>query len=187
MKMKYALTGGIGSGKSFVAKKLQERGIEVYDCDSAAKRLMHDSQDVKDQLIAAVGDEAYTTEGKLNKAVISRFLMASEANTQIINGIVHPAVAADFQQSGKQWLESAILFQCGFEKYVDKVVCVTAPLETRIQRIIQRDNITREQALQWINKQMSQEEIEQRSDYCIVNTNESNLETQIDKLLKLII
>ena len=184
LKGKYAITGGIGSGKSYVAKCLQAQGIEVFDCDAEAKKLMLYSKTLRAKLKAAIGEDAYYEDGSLNKAYISHFLLASEDNAKIINGIVHPAVAEAFMQSGKQWMECAILFESGFDKLVDKVVCVIAPLETRIQRVMKRDNISREQALQWINKQLPQEEIARRSNYRILNDDSHNINEQIKNLLK---
>lgn len=182
--MKIALTGGIGSGKSFVSKMLRERGIEVFDCDSSAKLLMRSSEKIKAALKNAVGEDAYLEDGRLNKACISRFLLASETNTSIINGIVHPAVAEAFEESGKLWMECAILFESGFDRLVDKVVCVAAPLETRIKRVMKRDNISRSQALEWIAKQIPQEELLERSDFCIDNDETHDVASQLDALLK---
>lgn len=181
--MKIALTGGIGSGKSYVCKLLRERGMEIFDCDSAAKFLMRNSDSLKSALKKAIGDDAYLPDGTLNKAYISRFLLESESNSNIINSIVHPAVAEHFLNSGLDWMECAILFESGFDRLVDKVVCVTAPLEIRIQRVMKRDNISRSQALEWINKQMPQEEIIIRSDFCINNDGSNSLANQIDSLL----
>jgi len=181
--MRIAVTGGIGSGKSYVCGLLKTRGFEIFDCDSSAKHLMRNSEKLQIALKNAIGEEAYLEDGRLNKAYISQFLLESEENAKIINGIVHPAVAEDFLLSGKQWMECAILFESGFNKLVDKVVCVTAPLEIRIQRVMRRDKISREQALEWINKQMPLEEIAKRSDFCIQNDGKHDLEAQINELL----
>ena len=94
-------------------------------------------------------------------------------------------MAIDFEQSGLQWLESAIFFDSGFDRRVrvDKVVCVTAPLEIRIQRVMQRDGLTREKTLEWIDRQLPQEDILQRSDYEIVNDGKLNIDEQTNELL----
>lgn len=187
--MKIAITGGIGSGKSFVCRLLEQRGIEVYDCDSAAKRLMRTSIKLQQQLKQLVGDGVYTADGVLQKRVLAEFLLASETNKQLINDIVHPAVAADFCASGKRWLESAILFESGFYRRIafDYVVCVTAPREVRIQRIVQRDGITPERAAEWVDAQMGEDEIVKRSDYHIQNDGASDVQAQIDNILRNII
>ena len=190
--MKIGITGGIGSGKSYVCRLLAERGIEVYDCDRAAKRLMRESPSLRQQLVALIGPEAYIEESgkrkeereyRLNKAAVAAFLLASEANAHAIDAIVHPAVFSDFLQSGCLWVESAILYESGLDRLVDRVVVVTAPLEVRIQRIMDRDHISREKAQEWIDCQMPQEEVIQRADFEIVNDGKADLAPQIEKLL----
>ncbi len=182
--MRTAITGGIGSGKSHVCHLLAKRGIQVYDCDAAAKRLMRDDETLRQQLTQLVGEGTYINK-VLQKAVLAKFLLASKANKQAVNAVVHPAVARDFMQSDYQWLESAILFDSGFDRRVpfDRIVCVTAPTDIRVERIMRRDNISREKALEWINCQMSQDEMARRSDFVITNDGKEDLEKQIDKLL----
>lgn len=174
--IKIGITGGIGSGKSYVCRLLKRRGIEVYDCDAAAKRLIRTSTRLRQQLKELIGS--------LQKADISRFLLASEENQQAVNAIVHPAVFQDFEESGMQWMESAILYESGADKLVDKVVVVTAPEDVRIQRVMSRDGITREKALQWIARQWPQEQVKDRADYEIVNDGAADLDAQIEKLFK---
>ena len=174
--MKIGITGGIGSGKSYVCRLLERRGIEVYDCDAAAKRLIRSSSRLRRQLQELIGS--------LEKADISRFLLASEDNQRAVNAIVHPAVFDDFEKSGMQWVESAILYESGADKLVDRVVVVTAPEEIRIERIMKRDGITREKALQWIARQWPQELVRERADVEIVNDGKAELAPQIDELLK---
>ena len=173
--MKTGITGGIGSGKSYICKLLAQRGIEVYDCDAAAKRLIRTSPRLRQQLKALIGS--------LDKAAISRFLLASEENQQAVNAIVHPAVFQDFEESGMMWMESAILFESGADKLVDRVVVVTAPEEIRIERVMQRDGITREKALQWIARQWPQEQVKARADFEIINDGQADLNSQIERLL----
>lgn len=183
--MRIAITGGIGSGKSFVCQLLRQRGIAVYDCDDAAKRLMRSDDDLQEQLRQLVGEAVYINK-VLQKAVLAQFLLASEQNKQAVNDVVHPAVARDFMQSGLQWLESAILFDSGFYRRVpfDRYVCVVAPLEVRLHRVMQRDSISRERAMEWINKQWPQEEIAKRCHYVINNDGQQqDLDGQVDKLL----
>lgn len=186
--MKVAITGGIGSGKSYVCKLLQQRGINIYDCDQAAKRLIRTSPDIRRQLTMLIGSEAYLGEDgqggwKLNKAVVAQFLLGSEANAHAIDDIVHPAVFHDFETSGMQWLESAILYESGMDKLVNRVIVVTAPQEVRIQRVMQRDGISREKVLEWMSRQWSQDKIRQRADYEIINDGQADLNEQIEQLL----
>lgn len=181
--MKIAITGGIGSGKSYVCRQLEALGIQVYDCDSAAKLLMRTSPQLKQQLCRLIGDEAYRPDGSLNKAEVSRFLLQSEANKLAINAIVHPAVIADFEQSGLQWMESAILYETGIDHLVDRVVAVTAPEEVRIKRIMQRDGITRQKAVEWVASQWPQDEVRRRAHFEIVNDGRP-LEPQITQIIQ---
>lgn len=184
-----AITGGIGSGKSYVCRILESRGVSVYDCDAAAKRLMCTSEKLQQELRQLVGQDVYTSDGQLQKRVLADFLLTSEANKLALNDVVHPAVAEDFLSSGMTWLESAILFESGFDRRVsfDRIVCVSAPRDVRIQRIMRRDNITAEKAAEWIDTQMAQEEVERRSHFVIVNDGKSDIEQQIDNMLSKII
>lgn len=184
-----AITGGIGSGKSYVCRILESRGICVYDCDAAAKRLMRTSEKLQQELRQLVGQDVYTSDGQLQKRVLADFLLTSEANKLALNDVIHPAVAEDFLSSGMTWLESAILFESGFDRRVsfDRVVCVSAPRDVRIQRIMRRDNITAEKAAEWIDTQMDQEEVERRSHFVIVNDGKSDIEQQMDNMLSQII
>lgn len=179
-----AITGGIGSGKSYVCQLLKKRGIKVYDCDAAAKRLMRTSATLRQQLRQLVGPQVYRG-CILQKRVLAEFLLASEANKQAVNEIVHPAVALDFIESDYQWLESAILFDSGFHRRVpfSFVVCVSAPEAVRVQRIMARDGISEAKALEWIHRQMPQEQVEEQSDFVIVNDGVAPLEPQVDHLI----
>lgn len=184
--MKIAITGGIGSGKSFVCRELQRRGIDVYDCDAAAKRLMRSDVELQQRLRRLVGEDVYSADGTLQKPVLARFLLASEANKLAVNDVVHPAVARDFEQSSFDWLESAILFESGFihRTHFDKVVCVTAPEQVRVERVMARDHIDRSKVLAWIHAQMPQQDIVSRSDYEIVNDGPSDVAEQVERLLQ---
>ena len=179
-----AITGGIGSGKSYVCQLLEKHGIKVYDCDAAAKRLMRTSATLRQQLRQLVGPQVYRG-CILQKRVLAEFLLASEANKQAVNEIVHPAVALDFIESDYQWLESAILFDSGFHRRVpfSFVVCVSAPEAVRVQRIMARDGISEAKALEWIHRQMPQEQVEAQSDFVIVNDGVVQLEPQVDHLI----
>lgn len=203
--MKIGIAGGIGSGKSYVARLLKQHGITVYDCDSAAKRLMREAPQLRQQLTDLIGPDCYLCDDddrtsepcqcqqtnepqklRLNKAAVSRFLLASDDNAQAINAIVHPAVFADFEQSGLQWIESGIMYESGANRYVDRVVVVTAPEEVRISRVMQRDHINRQQALEWMQRQWPQDDVRRRADYEIVNDGTADINAQIEKLLETI-
>jgi dephospho-CoA kinase len=121
--------------------------------------------------------------GSLDKSAISRFLLASEANQQALNAIVHPAVFEDFKSSGLQWMESAIMYESGAFRMVDKVIAVTAPEDVRIQRVIKRDGISYEKVLQWIHRQWPQDEVRQRADFEIINDGIADIDSQIETIL----
>ena len=179
-----ARTGGIGSGKSFVCTLLGKYGIEVYDCDQAAKRLWATDEELQRRLKEIVGGEVYINN-VLQKRVLAQYLLKSEANKITIDNLIHPAIARDFLQSGYSWLESAILFDSGFNKRsdFDFIVCVSAPLETRVQRVMERDGITEAKALEWIHKQWPQEKVERHSNFVIVNDGVKDLDEQIKELI----
>ena len=185
--MRIGITGGIGSGKSYVCQRLIARGYEVYDCDNAAKRLMRTSPEIRQQLTALIGPDTYLKESGefvLNKAAVAKFLLGSESNAQAVDAIVHPAVFRDFEASGMKWMESAILFESGACRLVDKTIVVTAPEEVRIQRVMARDNISREKVLEWMVRQLPQEEVRSRADFEIVNDGEADIEKQLNKILR---
>lgn len=183
--MKIAITGGIGSGKTHVCALLEKYGIKVYDCDSAAKRLMRSSPELQQALTDTVGMNVFPN-GILDKAMLSKFIVSSDENARKIDEVVHPAVACDFINSGCDWIESAILFESGFDKRIkpDYVVCVTAPMNIRLERIMRRDNLTHAKAMEWINRQMGQEEKLAKSDFEILNDGEADLESQIKEIFR---
>ena len=185
--MKIGITGGIGSGKSYVCRLLEQRGYAVYDCDSAAKRLIRSSPFIRRRLTALIGPETYFKESGeyiLNKKAVAEFLLKSEDNARAIDRIVHPAIFRDFIESGMEWMESAIIYGSGIHRLVDRVIVVTAPEELRIQRVMARDEISREKVLEWMSRQQPQEEVRQRADFEIVNDGLADLNRQLDDIIK---
>ena len=183
MKHRVAITGGIGSGKSYVCQLLKQQGIDIYDCDQAAKRLMHTSQQLRQELTSLIGPDTYINN-VLNKAAVAQFLLTSPQNAEAINAIVHPAVANDFIQSGMEWMECAILYESGFDRLVDTVIVVTAPEDVRIRRIMNRDGIGSEKAKEWMGRQWPQEEVQRRADFEIRNDGQQPLLPQIEIILQ---
>ena len=182
--MKIGIAGGIGSGKSYICALIRQRGFEVYDCDSAAKRLIRTDPDIRAQLTALIGPDTYSADGQLNKAVVARFLLTSDANAAAIDRIVHPAVFRDFETSGMEWLESAIMYESGISRLMDRVIVVTAPLEVRIRRVMQRDNISRQQVLAWMDKQLPQEQVIALADFELVNDGQADIEQQLNNIIE---
>lgn len=187
---KIGITGGIGSGKSTVCALLRERGVAVYDSDAEAKRLMAESETLRQQIVEAFGAECYVDEG-LNRQYLASQVFGNAEALQRLNAIVHPAVKDDFrawaerQQGAYVVLESAILFESGFDKEVDATLAVMAPLEERLRRTMERDGANREQVLSRIAHQMSDDELHARADRTIVNLMREYLESDIEQLHKM--
>jgi dephospho-CoA kinase len=117
---------------------------------------------------------------------MARFLLASEENAQAIDAIVHPAVFRDFEESGMEWMESALMYESGIYRLVDRVIVVTAPQEVRIRRVMERDQITREKVLEWMSRQLPQEEVRQRADFEIINDGEADIDQQLKAIIEMI-
>ena len=175
--MKYAVTGGIGSGKSFYCKTLEQKGLPVFYCDDEAKRIIRTHPEVKKQLTQLVGDEVYASDGTLQKPVLAAYICRGKSFAQQVDAIVHPRVAQAFEEWASEqllthtdvYMECALLYESGFESLVDEVILVTASLETRIARVMQRDGVSREKALAWMALQLSEEEKEKRAHHIIYN------------------
>lgn len=151
-QVRLGITGGIGSGKSYVAHMLQARwDVPVYDCDSEAKRLTAESDDIRTALTQLVGDHLWQ-QGQMQKPVLAAYLFASPEHAAQVNAIIHPAVRRDFlrwadahSRSSVVAIESAILCESGFHTLVDSILLVDAPLEVRLQRAMLRDGASRQQ------------------------------------------
>lgn len=168
------ITGGIGSGKSYISSLLRARmNVPVYDCDTEAKRLIAADMGIRQKLTELVGPQVYK-DGILQKGVLADYLFASQQHAEKVNAIVHPAVKDDFRKWAEQQdaevaaLESAILYESGFDTTVDKVLFVDAPVELRIQRAMKRDGSTRRQVETRIGMQQTEEQ-RQKADYVIEN------------------
>ena len=115
---------------------------------------------------------------------MAEFLLESEDNARAIDRIVHPAVFRDFIQSGMEWMESAIIYESGIYRLVDRVIVVTAPEELRIQRVMARDKISREKVLEWMGRQWPQEEVRRRADFEIINDGHADIEQQLNNIIE---
>lgn len=187
--IRLGITGGIGSGKSYVARLLSESGFPVYDTDSHAKRLMREHLSLRRQLAALLGEEVYLN-GQLNKLLLAEYLFAGPENAARINAIVHPVVLLDFQEWALRHsaaeiviMECAILYESGFWKNVDKVLMVYAPEEVRLQRAMQRDGATEAQIRSRMCAQAGEEEKCRRADFVICNDGLSPLQPQLQGLI----
>ena len=165
-----------------------ERGAVLYDSDSRAKALMNESAELREALIAEFGEECYA-EGVLNRPYLASKVFGSEEQLAKLNSIVHPAVKADFlawvehQESDYCILESAILFESGFDALVDKTVAVLAPQSLRVERAMKRDGATKEQVEARIKAQMSDDELMARCDFAVVNIHLEDVEKDVAELM----
>lgn len=191
LRIKLGVTGGIGSGKSYVSSSLRLRGIPVFDSDSEAKKLMLEDKIIVSSLKGLLGDDVYIA-GNLNKQLLASYIFSSPDNALKVNSIVHPRVKQTFLKWTDECfmrgcnvvaIESAILFEAGFDDIVDRVVMINAPLEIRISRVMLRDNVTRDKVMERINLQMPDEEKMLKSDFIIMNDGIMSLDVQIDKLI----
>lgn len=180
------ITGGIGAGKTTVCKLFEVLGIPIYYADDRAKWLMENQQELISGIVQLFGTEAYDAQKHLNRSYIAQKAFHNPELLQQLNALVHPAVALD----GMEWQqaqseipytlkEAALLFESGSYKLLDKIIVVSAPLELRIQRVMERDGSTREAVLQRISRQIPQEEKEARADFIIRNDGISPLIPQV--------
>ena len=180
------LTGGIGSGKSTVATMFKELGVPVYDSDQRAKFLMNTSKVIHDQLVALLGEEAFK-DGALNRSYIAGKVFNDAELLAQLNNIVHPVVRQDFidwsndQDANYVIQEIALLFENKAQELYDDVILVTAPKEVRINRVLDRDNTTREQVEARMNNQLDDETKLELANYVIENT---DLERTRSKVLQ---
>ena len=186
--LKIGLTGGIGSGKSLVAKVFKILGAPVYHADDEAKRLMNEKAELKKQIIELLGESAYEGE-QLNRGFIASKVFPDPALLTRLNSLVHPAVREDFlawseQHTSANYIieEAAILFESGHFREFDFNIVVLAEKELRIQRVMERDNVSREQVETRIERQMPQDEKIAKADFLIHNNGD---ELMLEQILEL--
>ena len=187
------LTGGIGSGKSFIAQIIEHMGYPVYYSDARAKELTKSNPTIKMGLISLFGEEVYEGNQLNSELIASKIFNDDELRTKV-NELIHPIVRADFenwalnQNSALVFNEAAILFETGSYRNFDATVLVCAPTELKIERVMKRENCSREAVLERMNKQWADEEKLKLADYSILNDDETpvlnQLETVINDLMR---
>lgn len=185
------LTGGIGSGKSIVAKIFRTLGVPVLDADALAKKIMLENEDVRAQIINSFGAESYNQTG-LNRSFIANIVFKDPFQLEVLNSIVHPATI----EAGKKWAsqqntpytikEAALFFESGSAEGMDLIIGVYAPDALRIQRVMHRDQTSREEVLNRMKHQISQKIKMKLCDRVIINDEQSLLIPQVLELHKLL-
>lgn len=185
--LKIGITGGIGSGKSTVAKLFEVLGIPVYYADNAAKQLMNENETLKQQVQKEFGSEAYTN-GKVNRKYIADIVFANPEKLELLNSLVHPATLQD----AEEWMnkqdapytikEAALIFESGAQEQLDYVIGVYAPTPLRIQRTMQRDNISSEEVMARMNKQIDETIKMRLCDFVITNDEQQMVIPQVIEL-----
>lgn len=191
--LRIGLTGGIGSGKSTVARIFEVLGIPVYDADSASKKLMSENEALKKLVKNHFGEEAYT-QGILNRNYLAKQVFADSKKMALLNSMVHPATIKDAEEWMKKQnapyviKEAALIFESGSQKQLDIVIGVKAPLALRLERTVQRDHVLAEEVIARMDMQMDEDMKMRLCDYVIVNDEEQLLIPQVlalhEKFLK---
>ena len=185
------LTGGIGSGKTTVANHFMAAGIPVYIADDEARKIMQ-SAEIINEIKKTFGNTVFEND-ILNREKLAGIVFSNPDKLKQLNAIIHPAVKKHFggwildhKNSPFVIYEAAILFESGSYKDCDLIITVTAPLESRIQRVLQRDKTTRENVLKRMNIQWNDNQRISKSDYVIENVNPETTKSEVDKILKIL-
>ena len=185
------ITGGIGCGKSVVSKIIGLMGYPVYDSDKNAKKIVDESDEIRVGLISRFGTEIYNGT-KLNRKLLAEKIFSDNEARSFVNSLIHPAVLKDFirwselklKKVDVVFIESAILFESGFNKYVDKILLVISTDKLRIERIRKRDNALISEIRKRIQSQIPQKELIKKSDFIIKNDEKRSLLQQIRLFLE---
>lgn len=187
--LKIGVTGGIGSGKSYICNVFKHIGIPVYNSDVHSNILVENDKRIIKKMKELFGNEIYNSFGHLNKSKISDIIFNNETDRKKVNSIIHPVVLENFIEWTEYYentpfiiFESALLFESNFSKSMDKIICITAPIEERIERIIKRDKISVENIKKIINAQITDEIRISKSNYII---NSSNSEMKLPKIIEI--
>ncbi len=184
------ITGGIGAGKSVVSQIIKSIGLDVYDSDREAKRLINQSAIIREQLISLFGTEVYLSGGEINKSLLANAIFSNKEMRLRVNSIVHPVVCEDIKEwhntlSSRRsraqfplcFVESAILFESGIEQLTSAVIYVDAPEQIRLNRILKRDNTIASEAIKRIESQREIDSLNRSKSNYIINNDETALLT----------
>lgn len=183
--LKIGITGGIGSGKSLVCDVFRKLGVSVFNADLAAKHLMNNAPGIKQKIIDTFGANVYLKDNSLDRKKLASIIFNDKIALEKINAIIHPEVRdffdtwAEQQKTAYVIQEAAILFETGQIEQFDIIVLVTAPIDIKIERVMQRDKISREQVMDRMKNQLPDNEKISKSDFVIVNDGQQMLLPQI--------
>lgn len=191
--IKIGITGGIGCGKSVVSEIFRLYGVPLYNADIEAKKLNDSSPYIREQLISHFGKDLYV-DGKLDRKKLASIIFHDNQKLAIANSIIHPVLSTHFNQ----WclerknqpiiiLDAALLIEAGFYRFVDKIIMVQAPVDLRIQRVIQRDQTSMSEVEARIKSQMPEDKKTTFADYIIYNDNKNSLIKQVDSLVEIFV
>ncbi|MDP2304266.1 MAG: dephospho-CoA kinase [Ignavibacteria bacterium] len=189
-KLKIAVTGGIGSGKSTFCDYLSNEGFFVLKADDLAKELLNSDNIIKSKVIRAFGVDAYTGNS-VNKIFLAEKVFSNPHSVQKINAIIHPRVIEEtvkvideqLKTNDLVFVEAALIFEAKMEDLFDYIIVITSDLEKRIERIIKRDNVTREEVLKRMENQLSEETKRKKADFVFINNGNQGLLNQNAKFL----
>lgn len=183
--LKVGITGGIGSGKSFICDIFERLGIPIFHADIVSQQIVAKNPEVKTKIIELLGFEVYS-DGHLNRNAVSEIVFGNKDLLQKLNDIVHPAVFESFNSWAESQIkypyilkEAAIIFESGAEKYLDFFITISAPEELRINRVTKRDQVDRRKVLDRVNNQWNDEQRMRKSDFVIANDEKTLLLPQI--------
>ena len=188
--IKVGITGGIGAGKSIVSRIIESMGFPVFYSDLESKKITNNHPEVKAGLISLFGQDVYIND-ELNKPFLAQQIFSSDENRIAVNSLIHPLVRQAFenfvithQHSPLVFNEAAILFETGSYTNFDVNVLVAADKDIRIDRVMKRDGVSREQVIARMNKQWSDEEKMELADYLIENNDNSAVLAQVESLIQ---
>lgn len=190
--LRIGITGGIGSGKSIVSEIFESLGYTVFNSDVEAKKSMNNNAEVRSDLIALFGSEIYSEQG-LNRELLAQQIFSDNLLREAVNKIVHPRVRGSFEQlcaSNSKYLifnEAAILIETGAYKQFDKILLITANEENRIERVMNRDGVSREQVQSRIDNQWGDDRKREFSDFEIINDDSQPLLVQVENFIDQVI
>jgi len=190
--LKIGLTGGIGSGKTTVARIFEVLGIPVYYADQAAKDLMNQDPELKQQILDTFGPQSYR-DGKIDRAFLAAQVFGDPEKLALLNALVHPATLRDADNWMKRQTtpyavkEAALIFEAGMEKYFDYVIGVSAPESLRLERAMQRDQSSSENIVQRMQQQMDEDEKIARCDWVVVNDGKQAILPQVMRIHQLLL